>query len=91
MRRLTATVAATVTVRIASAPGLATPRDVVADYFKDGRLDYGYSIGDRRGALVFAQRQQVTGVPWVFPVMAVIAGLLVLAGVGSSVWRGVRR
>ena len=35
-------------------------REVVADYFKDGRIDNGYSIEDLRGALVFARRQTAT-------------------------------
>ena len=30
-------------------------------------------------------------IPWVVPTMAIIAGILVLAGIGSSVWRRVRR
>ena len=35
-------------------------RDVVADYFKDGQIDGGYSIQDLRGALVFARRHAAT-------------------------------
>ena len=136
---------------------LGSPRDVIADYFKDGTITYSYSIDDLRGALIFARRhastapqysafadavnqaitdglvgsgdaaqQQLTiprsrteiapppepvpapapvpsnlptppegapadSIPWVVPVMAIIAGILVLAGIGSSVWRRVRR
>ena len=40
---------------------LAAPRDVIADYFKDGRIDYGYSVQDLRGALVFARGGQGSG------------------------------
>ncbi len=133
----------------------AAPRDVVADYFKDGKIDMAYSINDLRGALVFARRhtstapqysafadavnqaitdalvgsgdaaqQQLTiprsrtevspppapapvpapsnlpappqgaptdSIPWIVPMMAILAGVLVLAGIGSSVWRRVRR
>ncbi len=137
-------------------PALATPRDVVADYFKDGTIDMAYSIDDLRGALVFARRhastapqyaafavavnqaitdslvgsgeaakQQLTtprarteiapppapvptaapapaglpappqgepaeSIPWVVPVMAILAAVLILAGVGSSAWRRMR-
>lgn len=134
---------------------LASPRDVIADYFKDGTIDYAYSVGDLRGALVFARRQQSSApqyaafadavnqaitdslvgsgeaaqqqlttprsrtqvspppppepapvpsnlpappqgspaesIPWVVPTMAIIAAILVLAGIGSSIWRRVRR
>ena len=35
-------------------------REVVADYFKDGRIDSGYSIQDLRGALAFARRDTAT-------------------------------
>ena len=35
-------------------------RGVVSDYFKDGRIDNGYSIDDLRGALVFARRHTAT-------------------------------
>ncbi len=133
---------------------LATPRAVIADYFKDGRIDAAYSINDLRGALVFVRRhastapqysafadsvnqaitdslvgsgdaaqQQLTiprsrtevtpapepvpapvpsnlptppqgapsdSIPWVVPVMAILAGVLVLAGIGSSAWRRMR-
>ncbi len=132
----------------------STPRDVVADYLKDGKIDVAYSIDDLRGALVFARRhasttpqysaftdavnqsitdslvgsgdaaqQQLTtprsrtevtpapepvpapvpsnlptppaggvpeSIPWVVPVMAILAAVLVLAGVGSSMWRRMR-
>ena len=130
---------------------LAAPRDVIADYFKDGRIDYGYSVQDLRGALVFARGRQGSGpqyaafadavnqaitdglvgsgeaaqeqlttprsrtevapmpepapenlpappsgspaeaIPWVVPTMAIVAAILVLAGIGSSIWRRVRR
>ena len=137
----------------ATAPG--SPRDVIADYFKDGTITYSYSIDDLRGALAFARRQASTApqysafadavnqaitdglvgsgdaaqrqltiprsrtevapppeptpapvpsnlptppqgapadsIPWVVPTMAIIAGILILAGIGSSVWRRVRR
>ncbi len=133
----------------------ALPRDVIADYFKDGKIDLAYSIDDLRGGLVFARRhvstapqysafadavnqaitdslvgsgdaahQQLTtprsrsevtpppepapapvpsnlptppqgapsdSIPWVVPVMAILAGVLVLAGIGSSAWRRMRR
>ena len=132
----------------------ATPRNVVADYFRDGTIDYAYSVEDLRGALTFARRhqsnapqyaafadaanraitnslvgsgdatqQQLTtprsrtevpppqpdpepipsnlpappqgspadSIPWVVPTMAIIAAILILAGIGSSVWRRVRR
>ncbi len=134
----------------------ATPRDVVADYFKDGTIDMAYSIDDLRGALVFARRhastapqytafadavnqaitdslvgsgeaakQQLTtpraraevapppapvptaapapaglpappqgepaaSIPWIVPVMGILAGTLVLVGIGSSIWRRMR-
>ncbi len=137
-------------------PALATPRDVVADYFKDGTIGMAYSIDDLRGALVFARRhastapqyaafadavnqaitdslvgsgeaakQQLTtprarteiapppapvptaapapaglpappqgepaeSIPWVVPVMAILAAVLILAGIGSSAWRRMR-
>ena len=128
-------------------------RDVVADYFKDGRIDGGYSIQDLRGALVFARRHTATApsysafadavneaitnnlvgsgeaaqraltstrprdqvtpapIPPVPPsnlpappegapsqstpvamlVIAILAGMLLLAGVGASIWRRMRR
>ncbi len=135
---------------------LATPRAVIADYFKDGKVDAAYSINDLRGALVFARRhsntapqysafadavnqaitdslvgsgaaaqQQLTiprsrtevapapepqpapapapsnlpappqgapadTIPWVVPVMAIGAAILILAGIGSSAWRRMR-
>ncbi len=137
-------------------PALATPRDVVADYFEDGTIGMAYSIDDLRGALVFARRhastapqyaafadavnqaitdslvgsgeaakQQLTtpraraeiapppapvptaapapaglpappqgepaeSIPWVVPVMAILAAVLILAGIGSSAWRRMR-
>lgn len=37
------------------------------------------------------QGSPAESIPWVVPTMAIIAGLLILAGVGSSVWRRVRR
>ena len=128
-------------------------REVVADYFKDGRIDNGYSIDDLRGALVFARRNTATApsysafadavneaitnnlvgsgeaaqraltstrprnevtpapIPPVPPsnlpsppegapsqsmpvamlVIAILAGMLLLAGVGASIWRRMRR
>lgn len=128
-------------------------RAVVADYFKDGRIDSGYSIDDLRGALVFARRHTATApsysafadavneaitnnlvgsgeaaqraltstrprnevapapIPPVPPsnlpappegapsqsapvamlVIAILAGMLLLAGVGASIWRRMRR
>ncbi len=133
---------------------LASPRDVVADYFKDARIDVAYSIDDLRGALVFARghastapqysafadavnqaltdslvgsgdaaQQQLTtprsrtevtpapepvpvpvpsnlptppeggpaeSIPWVVPVMAILAAVLILAGVSASAWRRMR-
>ncbi len=39
---------------------LATPRAVIADYFKDGKIDATYSINDLRGALIFARRHAST-------------------------------
>ena len=134
-------------------PAVASPRDVVADYFKDGTINFAYSVQDLRGALAFARRhqrnapqyaafadavnqaitddlvgsgeaaqQQLTtprsrtevapapepapipsnlpappqgspaeSIPWVVPTMGIIAAILVLAGIGSSVWRRVRR
>ena len=128
-------------------------REVVADYFKDGRIDNGYSIDDLRGALVFARRNTATApsysafadavneaitndlvgsgeaaqraltstrprdqvtpapIPPVPPsnlpappegapsqstpvamlVIAILAGMLLLAGLGASVWRRMRR
>ena len=146
---------ASATLLIAVATGAASPRAVVADYFKDGAIDNVYSIDDLRGALVFAERhastapqysafadavnqaitdnlvgsgeaaqQQLTtprnraevtpppepvpapipsnlpappqgspadSIPWVVPTMAIIAAILILAGIGSSIWRRVRR
>ena len=143
----------------------SAPRDVVADYFKDGRIDQSYSVTDLRGALVFARRHQSSGaqyaafadainqaitdnlvgageaaqqqlvtprrrieispppepttapapvpapapapipsnlpappqgspaesIPWVVPTMAIAAALLLLGGIGSSIWRRMRR
>ena len=128
-------------------------REVVADYFKDGRIDNGYSIDDLRGALVFARRNTATApsysafadavneaitndlvgsgeaaqraltstrprdqvtpapIPPVPPsnlpappegapsqsmpvamlVIAILAGMLLLAGLGASIWRRMRR
>ena len=128
-------------------------REVVADYFKDGRIDNGYSIDDLRGALVFARRNTATApsysafadavneaitnnlvgsgeaaqraltstrprnevtpapIPPVPPsnlpsppegapsqsmpvamlVIAILAGMLLLAGIGASIWRRMRR
>lgn len=128
-------------------------REVVADYFKDGRIDNGYSIEDLRGALVFARRNTATApsysafadavneaitnnlvgsgeaaqraltstrprnevtpapIPPVPPsnlpsppegapsqsmpvamlVIAILAGMLLLAGIGASIWRRMRR
>jgi len=128
-------------------------REVVADYFKDGRIDSGYSIEDLRGALVFARRHTATApsysafadavneaitnnlvgsgeaaqraltstrprdqatpapIPPVPPsnlpappegapsqstpvamlVIAILAGMLLLAGLGASIWRRMRR
>lgn len=37
------------------------------------------------------QGSPAESIPWVVPTMAIIAGILVLAGIGSSVWRRVRR
>ncbi len=132
----------------------SAPRDVIADYFKDGKIDVAYSVDDLRGALVFARRhtstapqysafadavnqaitdslvgsgdaahQQLTtprsrtevtpapepvpapvpsslptppegapaeSIPWVVPVMAILAAVLILAGVGASAWRRMR-
>ena len=127
-------------------------REVVADYFKDGRIDNGYSIDDLRGALVFARRNtaaapsysafadavnaitnklvgsgeaaqraltstrsrtEVTpapippappsnlpsppegapsqSAPVAMLVIAIMAGMLLLAGLGASIWRRMRR
>ena len=137
------------------ATAVGAPRDVIADYFKDGTISYAYSVQDLRGALAFARRHQGSGaqyaafadavnqaitddlvgsgaaaqqqlttprsrtevapppepapapipsnlptppqgspaesIPWVVPTMAIIAAILILAGIGSSVWRRVRR
>lgn len=133
----------------------ASPRDVVVDYFKDGKINVAYSINDLRGALMFARRhastapqysafadainqaitdtlvgsgdaaqQQLTiprkrtevspapepmptpvpanlpappqgapadSAPLVVPAMGIGAAILMLAGIGSSVWRRMRR
>ena len=154
-RRLTSAITALGLLILPTAAAFATPRDVVADYFRDGAIDNVYSIDDLRGALVFAQRhastapqysafadavnqaitdnlvgsgeaaqQQLTtprnrtevtpppepvpapipsnlpappqgspadSIPWVVPTMAIIAAILILAGIGSSIWRRVRR
>ena len=37
------------------------------------------------------QGSPADSIPWVVPTMAIIAGILILAGIGSSVWRRVRR
>ena len=138
-----------------TSPAQSAPVDIVADYFKDGTIDYAYSVDDLRGALIFASRHQGSGaqyaafadavnqaitdslvgsgeaaqqqlttprsrtevapppqpepapipsnlptppqgspaesIPWVVPTMAIIAAILILAGIGSSVWRRVRR
>lgn len=37
------------------------------------------------------QGSPADSIPWVVPTMAIIAAILVLAGIGSSVWRRVRR
>jgi len=159
-------VASALALTIACALGAtasAAPRDVVADYFKDGRIDHSYSVTDLRGALVFARRHQSSGaqyaafadainqaitdnlvgageaaqqqlvtprrrieispppepttapapapapapipsnlpappqgspaesIPWVVPTMAIAAALLLLGGIGSSIWRRMRR
>ena len=140
---------------VSIATALGTPRIVVADYFRDGTIDYAYSVDDLRGALVVARRHQSTdaqyaafadavnqaitnslvgsgdaaqqqlttprsrtevapppqpepapipsnfpappegspaaSIPWVVPTMAIVAGILILAGIGSSVWRRMRR
>ena len=155
MRRLLIPLALLGALAIGIAPGLGSPRAVVADYLKDGAIDSVYSIDDLRGALVFAERhastapqysafadavnqaitdnlvgsgeaaqQQLTtprnrtevtpppepapapipsnlpappqgspadSIPWVVPTMAIIAAILILAGIGSSIWRRVRR
>ncbi len=155
MRRLISIVVLCSVLVVLPSTALATPRVVIADYFKDGKIDVAYSIDDLRGALVFARRhastapqystfadavnqaitdslvgsgdaaqQQLTtprsrtevipppdpapapvpsnlptppqggpsdSVPWVVPVMAILAGVLMIAGIGSSVWRRMRR
>ncbi len=135
---------------------VASPRAVVADYFRDGVIDHAYSIDDLRGALVFAEQRQGAGAqytafadavnqaitanlvgsagaaqaqltsprtrtavvpspqppesvpaggglptppsgapttetPLAVPIMAIAAGMLVIAGIGASVWRRLRR
>lgn len=155
VRRLTSVITALGVLALFSTWAVGAPRDVVADYFKDGTIDYAYSVDDLRGALIFARRHQGSGaqyaafadavnqtitdslvgssdaaqqqlttprsrtevapppqpapepipsnlpappqgspaesIPWVVPTMAIIAAILVLAGIGSSVWRRVRR
>lgn len=157
MRRLLIPFVLLGALAISLAPALGSPRDVVADYFKDGTIDNAYSVQDLRGALAFAERhaqrapqysafadavnqaitddlvgsgdaaqQQLTtprarteispapapaptpapapsnlptppqggpadSIPWVVPTMGIIAGLLVIAGIGSSIWRRIRR
>jgi hypothetical protein len=155
MTRTRLTAAALLASIAVAAPTLGSPRDVIADYFKDGAITYTYSIDDLRGALAFARRQASTApqysafadavnqaitdglvgsgdaaqrqltiprsrteiapppepvpapipsnlptppqgapadsIPWVVPTMAIIASILMLAGIGSSVWRRVRR
>ena len=154
-RRLTYAITALGLLILPTAAAFATPRDVVADYFRDGTINSAYSVQDLRGALAFAQRhvkrapqysafadavnqaitdelvgtgeaaqQQLTtprnrtevapepipaitpapsnlpappqggpadSIPWVVPTMAIIAAILILAGIGSSIWRRVRR
>ncbi len=154
VRRLISMVVLCSVLVVLPSTALATPRAVIADYFKDGKIDVAHSIDDLRGALVFARRhastapqysafadavnqaitdslvgsgdaahQQLTtprsrtevtpapepvpapvpsnlptppaggvpeSIPWVVPVMAILAAVLVLAGVGSSIWRRMR-
>ena len=142
-----------VAILLPTSVAAGSARDVVADYFKDGRIDGGYSIQDLRGALVFARRHTATApsysafadavneaitnnlvgsgeaaqraltstrprdqvtpapIPPVPPsnlpappegapsqstpvamlVIAILAGMLLLAGVGASIWRRMRR
>ena len=142
-----------VAILLPTSVAAGSARDVVADYFKDGRIDGGYSIQDLRGALVFARRHTTTApsysafadavneaitnnlvgsgeaaqraltstrprdqvtpapIPPVPPsnlpappegapsqstpvamlVIAILAGMLLLAGVGASIWRRMRR
>ena len=40
---------------------MASPSEVVADYFIDGRLDAAYSVEDLRATLLFAQEKVGTG------------------------------
>ncbi len=150
-----AVVATLTAVALTCALGTATasPRQVVADYFTNGRLDYAYPVADLRGSLTYVRRhrntapqyaafadavnqaitdavvgsgpaaqQQLTtprsrtdiapapapepppsglpqppqgaptlDVPWALPIIAIIAALLLLAGIGSSLWRRMRR
>jgi len=37
------------------------------------------------------QGSPADSIPWVVPTMAIIAAILILAGIGSSIWRRVRR
>jgi hypothetical protein len=142
-----------VAILLPTSVAAGSARDVVADYFKDGQIDGGYSIQDLRGALVFARRHTATApsysafadavneaitndlvgsgeaaqraltstrprdqvtpapIPPVPPsnlpappegapsqstpvamlVIAILAGMLLLAGLGASVWRRMRR
>jgi hypothetical protein len=60
MTRTRLTAAALLASIAVAAPTLGSPRDVIADYFKDGAITYTYSIDDLRGALAFARRQAST-------------------------------
>ena len=135
---------------------LSSPTTVIQDYFADGQINGAYSVGDLRGALIFAEKRTGSGpqysafadavsqaitddlvgsgaaaeqqlkaqrkntelspapapvvpppsngglpappsgapgdsLPLVVPIMALSALVLILAGIGSSIWRRLRR